>query len=293
MKRVLLALFLVACEAAPASDAPAPLALARARFPSFLDLHQGVIARSCSPNPGVCHNSGNVPDLSTPRNVLAILGAPCNTEIPDPRQGWNACERAADHLIAGELQRELAWSERLERGVWHLGLRVPATLTGTSTVRFIHADGTSALDLSAGPDRASAWLELKLEAGSLTATVSVESVALRADYRARYDGALAALIPGDPSRDGSYGAESDLHAALIVPADLERSYLWRRVTGTAPGSRMPLANLALSAPEYAALACWIYGLDRPLSQAPASAIDYTRCEDELMFTIPADARQPD
>lgn len=286
MRRMLLALALAACDSAPGPEAPGPLAEARGRFPSFIDLHQGVIARSCSPNPGVCHNSGNVPDLSTPRNMLAIIGAPCNTEIPDPRQGWNACERAADHLVAGDLERALAWTERLERGVWRLGLRAPATFTGTSAVRFTHADGSAALDLSIGPDRESAWLELGLRAGSLTATVSVESIALRADYRARYDGALAALIPGDPSRDGSYGAEADLHAAQIVPADLARSYLWRRVSGTAPGSRMPLANQALSAPEYAALACWIHGLDRPANQAPASAIDYARCAEELSFEIP-------
>lgn len=292
MRKILLALLLAACDSGPPAEAPGLLAQARARFPSFIDLHQGVIARSCSPNPGVCHNSGNVPDLSTPRSVLAILGAPCNTEIPDPRQGYNACERAADHLVAGALDLPLAWTERLKRGVWRLGLRAPATFTGTSAVRFLHADGSVALDLTVGPDRESARLELALHAGALTATVSVEAVALLADYRARYDGALAALIPGDPNRDGSYGAESSAHALLIAPGDLESSYLWRRTTGTAPGSRMPLANAPLSAPEFAALACFIRGLDRPASREPAAAIDYERCSDELLVDVPADA-QPD
>src|SRR6185503_10673272 len=55
-----------------------PVTEARALFPRALELHSGVIGRTCSPNPGVCHHTSNYPDLHTIGNVVALLGAPCN-----------------------------------------------------------------------------------------------------------------------------------------------------------------------------------------------------------------------
>src|SRR5882672_8488228 len=70
------------------------------RIPTFLELHATVIARTCSPNPGVCHQSKNYPDLRTPGSLLAMIGMPCNLEIPDPAQGADGCEARADRLLA-------------------------------------------------------------------------------------------------------------------------------------------------------------------------------------------------
>jgi hypothetical protein len=71
MKRYLYLLLATGCGAG------APVAVeAEEKIPTFLALHTTVIARSCSPNPGVCHQSNNYPDLSTAGSVLSMIGMP-------------------------------------------------------------------------------------------------------------------------------------------------------------------------------------------------------------------------
>jgi hypothetical protein len=110
------------------------------------------------------------------------------------------------------------------------------------------------------------------------ATLGVTGVSEDPFVETFVDEVLASLIGGDPNGNGAFGADElpdDEHARLIEPGSLSRSYLWGRVTGTVPGTRMPLANQPLTDAEYVALACFIETLT-PDTQAD-SAIDYDSC----------------
>ncbi|MFO0725406.1 MAG: hypothetical protein U1E65_16605 [Myxococcota bacterium] len=266
MRRLLwLATLFAACGGPAEVPPPSPLELAAARFPDLSRLHEGVIQRSCGPNRGVCHNSSNYPELSTVGALNEALGAPCNLELPDPRLGWNACERAADRAVVGSFRARLAQGHRLEPGVWSFLLDTPAVMTGTAAVRFEHADGGTALDLSV--QGGGVWTEIALTTGSRSATVSVEALIYTGERRVERDPALAALILGDPNGDGIWGATPAAH--LLSPGDLDTSYLWQRLIGGVPGTKMPLANAGLSLDELQAIACWI--------QSPGETIRYQGC----------------
>jgi hypothetical protein len=73
-----------------------------------------------------------------------------------------------------------------------------------------------------------------------------------------------------------FGDPSVEPGALIVPGSLSQSYLWGRLNGTVPGTRMPLANQPLSESEFRALACWIEGVD-PKNASVDDPIDYASC----------------
>ena len=85
------------------------------------------------------------------------------------------------------------------------------------------------------------------------------------------------IVGGDANQNGVYGADdpSVIAGALVVPGDLEASYLWGRITGTVPGTRMPLANGPVTNPQYVALACWIEGLTA--GATATDEIDYDAC----------------
>jgi hypothetical protein len=70
----------------------------------------------------------------------------------------------------------------------------------------------------------------------------------------------------------------------IVPGRPDRSYLVGRITGTVPGTRMPLANAPLSKPEYDAILCWIAGLTSREATAD-DPIDYDRCPWSLVQAL--------
>src|SRR5436305_661422 len=77
------------------------------------------------------------------------------------------------------------------------------------------------------------------------------------------DSVMARVVGGNPNKNGVWGADDPnaVKGALVTPKDLGSSYLWGRITGSVPGTRMPLANQPLSNAEYTAIACWIEGLD--------------------------------
>jgi hypothetical protein len=95
------------------------------------------------------------------------------------------------------------------------------------------------------------------------------------EQRATADVALAAIVPGDPNRNDVFGAEAGEAAAIIRPGDLALSYMWRRLVGDVPGSRMPLANGPVTNAQLLALGCWIEGL--AAATLPTDPIDYAAC----------------
>jgi hypothetical protein len=271
MKRAGLLLWVIACGEAAEAPTPSLRDRATATLPTAAVLHASVIRRSCSPNRGVCHNSSSYPDLSTPAGLMATLGAACNVEIPDPTLGWDACEQRADRLLAGDYLSELSSASRIAHGVWRFGVRVPPTITATIAARFEHHDGTTALDFDRLQDPGSVWAVAALVAGSGEVEVSLDALIFADDVRIELDPLLAAIVPGDPNLNGVFGAEAGPSGAVIVPGDPEASYLWRRINATVPGTRMPLANQALSEEEYEAIRCWI-------ATGAGETIDYDRCE---------------
>src|SRR5687767_8936049 len=72
---------------------------AKQEFPTYLDLHEKVVTRTCSPNGGVCHNEKEYPDLHTPQTMLSMLGAPCNLAEADPLNLFDGCEPPGDELV--------------------------------------------------------------------------------------------------------------------------------------------------------------------------------------------------
>lgn len=244
---------------------------ARILHPRMIDVFTGVIKRSCSPNPGVCHNDGNYPDLRTPGALAAIVDAPCNLEIPDPTAGWDACERPGDvaRFDDGSGAR-IAWIERIGPGRWRLALAEAPVVSDEARISFFTADGDVILD--------------PLEEWRVLATrrVAEEVVEVTVSPDDTYvlevvDATLRTVLGGDANRNGVWGADRPMRGRVIAPGDLERSYLWGRLTATVPGTRMPLANQPLSNADYAALACWIEQLGRGARAEATVAIDYDAC----------------
>ena len=80
---------------------------------------------------------------------------------------------------------------------------------------------------------------------------------------------------GDPNRNGVFG--HDLGGSMVVPGDLERSYLYGRLFGLVPGTRMPLGNQPLDEAEHLAVICWIETLDD--DPDVFDPIDYDACDE--------------
>jgi hypothetical protein len=257
---------------------------ARTLFPRTLEMHQKIVARSCAPNTGVCHNTSNYPDLSTPGSMLQAVGSWCNLEIPDPTQGYDLCERPGDLLVADDgslagLVTEIAWVERVAIDDWRVSLRdAPAAALIDAPVSFYAEVPNVPVLLPAAE-----WLvRLSVDAGSKEARVTVGGVADNPFIELFIDEVLASLVGGDANRNGTFGADvrgEEEPATILDPGSLARSYLWGRITGTVPGSRMPLANEALSDAEYLAVGCFIETLAaRGADVAVEDAIDYDNCE---------------
>lgn len=242
-------------------------------YPSMLDMHVGLMQAVCSPNPNVCHQTNSYPDMHTAGNLLSLVGEPCNVELPDPTQGWDSCELPADKISSGVIQSDIAWIEKDSPGNWRVGLRTAAP--GSGGVQFQILDAAGGIVLQSP---AEFQVILGLTAGSTEAVIQIGSAdTFVIDF---VDSVLATVVGGDANRNGIWGG-SDPNVqpgALVWAGDPSRSYLWGRVTGKVPGTRMPLANGPVTNPQYIALACWIEGLsDDPTVNAATDYIDYESC----------------
>lgn len=242
---------------------------ARQDYPRFIDLQVDLFQNTCSPNPGVCHQTNNYPDLQTSGSLLSLVNAPCNVEIPDATQGWDGCELPADTLSVGGLTTRVSWIEPVGMFGWLLELEDAAPTSNVySTFTVTDAAGALVFQPPSGFP-----LILTTTQGSNQVTLDV----LAAEGIGIVQPVIDTIVGGDANKNGIYGADdpSVVAGALLVPGDLEASYLWGRITGTVPGTRMPLANGPVVNPQYVALACWIEGLT-PGATAN-DAIDYDAC----------------
>lgn len=251
---------LLGCPAPVDDDEAAAIkAEAASSYPTPLVLHKKVISRSCAPNAGVCHDTSNYPELSSPAAFAATVNAWCNLAIPDPRQGFDHCERRGDVLISGSFRSEVGFVERIDDDTFRLRLRDPAVRTASvAVVRFEDAANNTILDPL--PE----WgVTVRLEEGSnsVEVRIGVDEPFFTEPF---ITAALEGLVQADANDNGTFGADEvggdQGTDRILAPGTLERSYLWGRITGTVPGTRMPLANQALAEAEYVAMACFIEGL---------------------------------
>jgi hypothetical protein len=239
---------------------------AKAEIPDALTLHSRVIARSCAPNGGVCHNAKEYPDLHTPGNFVTAVSRPCNMDLAnEPENVFDGCEPEGDTLESGTFKTRLAWmgAEYYDEQTGNFGR--PIRLAEPAPKEFDSAD-----------------VRFKRNGDLLLSATDVLYVAEGATegwllnlYNLDYPSylALQTVVGGDPNGNGVFGAEDGW--AEITPGKPGKSYLWARVTGTVPGTRMPLANQAISNPEYVAIACWIETLGHHAQVT--EEIDYDAC----------------
>lgn len=296
--RLLLLSFSCACggdrlEGVPVEPGPTPgmesevespvMEEAKARFANFVDIQEQVINRSCSPTFGVCHASNNYPDLSSTGTSLGAVMAPCNTENQDVTSGFDGCERQADVLVIDGVSRaRIRYLDRIEEGVFRVVLdgsvRIPYGPAWIET-----AEGDIRLDARGSTDFPYPRLMASASIGGRTAVLSVEVAGDYEEYlafaRQDYDPLIVSEVQqGDRNRNGIMGADYRYPSALLWPGALERSYLYRRLTGTVAGSKMPLANEPLSEAELLAIACWVQSASTALQLSdPWRPIDYERC----------------
>lgn len=211
--------------------------------------------------------------MYTAGNFLSMIGARCNLEIPDPLQGWDGCEHRGDRLRLGELTREIAWVQKNQAGDWLMRMREPAAADEIFPLEILDAEE---LSLFAPPEEYE--LTVELVAGSEDARV--RTTVPEPFFVEFLDSIIAGTSGGDLNRNGAFGADDPVLGAssLIEPGSLDRSYFWGRITGSVPGTRMPLANQALSDAEYVAIACLIEGIDPDGEPSALDPINYDNCE---------------
>jgi len=287
MKRSLFLTLALVSSIVSSSGCPAPVvdedeaaaltATAQTKFPRVIDLHQKIVARSCAPNTGVCHNTNNYPELSSPSALIQSINSWCNLASPDPTQGFDMCERRGDVLASGSFRSEIASTTRGGDGKsWTIEIRDPAPRSDDiAPVRFLNADGDAVFD---PPAEWGVTVAMGEGSRTITLTIGVDEAFFTEPF---IDEAISGLVEGDANENGVFGADEsggvDV-ATTLAPGSLLRSYFWGRITGTVPGTRMPLANQALSDDEYLAVACFIEGLPADGNVDAEADIDYANCD---------------
>ena len=247
------------------------VAEARRSLPTALELHTKVISRSCSPAGGVCHNGKEYPDLRTTGSMIAALSKPCNRDrfLDEPEMVFDGCEPAADELVVGDGSSEWRsliaylgpeeYDEQTFTSFRHLKTEAQAPRYMDRTPARIVRNGETIVNLPSNLQLGSGSSD-----GKIVDVFNLEYASIRA---------LGYVKGGDPNGNGVFGASDGW--AEIMPGKPEKSYLWARITGTVPGTRMPLANAPLTGPEYVAIICWIETADD--DPDARDLIDYTSC----------------
>lgn len=263
---------------------------AKDKFPTYFDLHEGVITRTCTPFANVCHNNKEYPDLRTPQAMLAMIGNPCNL-AEDAENVINGCEPPGDRLqIMGAggavFESQIAFVELADDG---MGTIVSATIHLEQPVPAPMIDPTQPETIQILRSSASGMLTVGQITGAATYTAGADYITV-GDFAALPVEAKTLLETdirmGDPNKDGVFGNMEPEHMQELKPGDPWNSYLLQRLQGNVPGSPMPLANQPLSAAEIVAIACWIEGADQPGGDEPDPVIDYDGCQYAAEFGEP-------
>lgn len=282
MKKLAPILLIVAgCEGTTVDQEPLPPPVVETEHPSVvearnnlvtvLDLHTTVISRSCGPTGGVCHNGKEYPDLRTTGSLIAALSKPCNKDrFDEPGAIFDGCEVEADELVVTDGPNE--WITKIgylgpeefddtrQTTYRHLKLADAAPRFMDRPEAIIRRNGQTFVRLPSN-----LFVEESSKDGRILDTFMLEYTSVQA---------LLQVRSGDPNGNGIFGASQPWET--IAPGHPDRSYLIGRITGTVPGTRMPLANHPLLDSEYIALICWIETMGP--EPAPRDAIDYDNCQ---------------
>jgi hypothetical protein len=262
---------------------------AREKYPTYFDLHEGVITRTCTPFDNVCHNNKEYPDLRTPQAMLGHVGNPCN--LAEEEAVYNGCEPDGDHVTftAGNnagFETEVAYVAFNDDGLGNIA-------SVTLFLRDNIPQGMAVPAMGESVDFSRVTATGLLPAGSVTDAVTYAggTNSLTINNFPALDGATqtlleAELVVGDPNKDGIFGATEEEAMQEIKRGDPWNSYLLQRLQGNVPGSPMPLANTPLSAAEIVAVACWIEGTDAEGGDLPDAVINYDDCQYAAEFGVP-------
>lgn len=286
-------------EAEPYTGNSVPVLEAQSRLPTGSAFHSEVILRSCGPLGGVCHNRKEYPDLRSPANFLATIGAPCNVQSGTPEGVFDRCERTGDRIsfdgrrgdyeigwmevIPGEFN-ENDTPEEMAGLHLHLGDAVDrdSFSGGWGNLQFSRVFVTDGEVERLGYATYSGSFHLFDDGHHIVAEIP--------DYRVNAVNELiqSGVEQGDMNRNGIFGARPDADGkrhgpvALIEPGQPEKSYIAARLRGhmqgeNVPGTRMPLANPPFSVAEMLAFFCFIEGIPESGEVNLASQIDYKNC----------------
>ena len=263
---VIAALLLVACTATPASDDPRTTA---PEYRNVVELFDRGIARTCSLNNGVCHNSNSYPDLHTVSNVISTIGRECNVDVAKPADIHDACEPPADHLVipSAAIDARIV-SARLAAD----GLSITLTLDPPP-------DGLATMATDTAVHRGTTRFAINsrvLSVSGADVRLELRTAEAKRFFDLTFPTGPLQLHVGDPNGNGVQGALADA-MPLIAPGDPDRSYLLRRLIDDSYGELMPRQCRTWNDEANRALACWITGLANDGSNA-YDEIDYEACE---------------
>ena len=274
---------------------------AQARYRTGVDVHRKIITRTCSPNGGVCHNQKEYPDLHTPANFAAVIGAPCNVQPGEETAVYDGCERPGDRFRLDGLDgKEIEIGHIQYIPGEHVDFRKEETSPDAQSAG-LHL----VLHDPVATDRKEIWTQGRFVRTFIRENGDVQEL-VYATYGTRWwvlDGGTrlfgevqsyqqdrvtellaVGVVQGDLNRNGTYGARVSRPLQMIEPGAPETSYLIARIRGRlgeepVPGSRMPLANQPLDIADMLAIFCLIEGLGPTSQGAPNldAPIDYASC----------------
>ncbi|HJZ85057.1 MAG TPA: hypothetical protein VKN99_07785 [Polyangia bacterium] len=280
-RRATLSLLLVAsaCSGEAGAGGPGQSQVAQ-DYPTYRALHESVVTPICGPRGGVCHNSKQFPDLHTPDNMLAAIGARCNQLTEDPSAIQDLCEPQGDLLLIKSgpdsgLRVRIGYAQTdglaTPQSVM-LTLHDPVPHSGTnldfSIVR--DTDPQNPIELHVGALLSTPGGQARATIGGLSGLGMGMRYFLTAPYMPGFAGQL---ILGDPNRNGTFGY--DLGGAVIKAGQPEKSFLVQRITGQVP-PQMPLANGMLTEDQIYVFQCWIKQM-KPDGSNADGPIDYSKC----------------
>jgi hypothetical protein len=258
---------------------------AKEELPTYLDLHTKVIARTCSPDGGVCHHAKEYPDLTTPQAMLGAVGGQCNLATDDALDVFNGCEQLGDELRFPEYGPNNDWASEIAYEE-HEPTNLDGQM-GTDVVLYLRDDVPNPMNDPNELETVFIWRNypdesiqlapfygtISYDAGENVVTIHV----IEEQSEGRQELLNEGLRLGDPNQDGIFGFDES-EFRLVDPGRPETSYLLGRLLGILPGTPMPLANEPLSSAEVLAVTCWIESLDTEAGAGVYDTINYDDCQ---------------
>jgi hypothetical protein len=278
MRRLAFIFALAACDGG--TQKPVDVNKVAQEYPTYRLLHESTVVPTCGPRGGVCHNSKQFPDLHTPDNMLAVVGARCNELTDDPHAIQDLCEPQGDQILiksgpdAGFKTRVGFVTTDGQSPIQTITITTHDPIpNGALNIDFSivrDTDPQNPVELHIGAHLGTVAGQKQVQVTSMTTL----SVGLNYFFTSGYmPGFTGQIIMGDPNQNGSFGFE--LGGALIKPGDPKKSFLVQRILGIVP-PKMPLANGPLTDDQIYAIQCWIQQLNPDGSNADGP-IDYTKC----------------